>query len=342
MPLPQRIRQPFLLVFLGTLLIVLTIAAVTAGAWAQLNSPLNLEQPVRFDVPAGASLASISDRLAARGWLQQPRVFTAWARLSGNAARIQAGEYELSASLTPRQLLDKLVNGDVTSYQLTLVEGWTFRQALEQIWNSPGIRVTLAGQSDAAIADGLGLPHDNPEGLLFPDTYFYPAGTADREILLRAYRRLDTILNDSWAQRAVGLPVDSAYQALILASIVEKETGVAGERGRIAGVFARRLQLGMRLQSDPTVIYGMGSRYQGNIDRAALREETPYNTYRINGLPPTPIALAGREAIAASVNPEVTDALYFVARGDGSHQFSSTLEEHNAAVRRYQLNQDAQ
>ena len=283
-------------------------------------------------------MSSISDRLAQEGWLNHPFLFTVWARLTDSAQRLQVGEYEIDPAMTSRQLLEKLTSGDVKQYQLTLVEGWTFKQALQEIWNNPAIVPTLRDQPVALIASELNLPHNNPEGLIFPDTYFYSKGTSDREILQRAADRLDAILAQSWNNRLGALPFDTPYQALILASIVEKETAVPAERQRVAGVFVRRLEQGIRLQSDPTVIYGMGESYDGNIDRNALNEQTPYNTYRINGLPPTPIALVGAQAIEASLNPEAADYLYFVSRGDGSHYFSVTLEEHNEAVRRYQLN----
>ncbi len=308
--------------------------------WNHLNRPLQLPVAVVFEVSPGSSLSGVSDRLAREGWLQKPFLFVLWARLTGNAERLQAGEYELNPVTTPRQLLQKLVTGDVKQHQLTLVEGWTFQQALEEIWRSSGVVTELEGQSHAQIAAQLSLSHSNPEGLIFPDTYFYVRGVSDLEILQRAADRLQSILTESWNERVGALPFDDPYQALILASIVEKETAVATERGQIAGVFVRRLEQGIRLQSDPTVIYGMGESYDGNIDRNALNEMTPYNTYRIAGLPPTPIALAGAESIHASMNPETTDYLYFVSRGDGSHYFSATLEEHNDAVRRYQLNQD--
>ncbi|MCB1671765.1 MAG: endolytic transglycosylase MltG [Gammaproteobacteria bacterium] len=342
MPFINRIKRPWLLLAVSAVLLTVVIVIAGLRAWALLNSPLALPGSVIFDVPAGSSLGTVSDELAAQGWLETPLLFKLWSRYSGHAGRLQAGEYELEPALTPVQLLEKLVAGDVKQYQLTLVEGWTFTQALETIQSSPGIAVTLGGLSAEEIAERLAFHYANPEGQLFPDTYFYTRGTTDAEILSRAHRRLLAILEEVWAQRLGVLPLDSPYQALILASIVEKETAVAAERPQIAGVFIRRLEQNMRLQSDPTVIYGMGERYNGNIDRAALNEVTPYNTYRINGLPPTPIALSGREAIIASVNPDAGAALYFVARGDGSHQFSATLDEHNAAVRRYQLGENVQ
>ena len=338
--LPFKPERPWWL-FVGSFVVILALSAIlVARSWNQLNSPLPLSEPVVFELAPGSSLAAVSDRLAQHGWLDHPSLFVVWARITDSAQRLQAGEYQIDPGMTSRQLLEKLINGDVKQYQLTLVEGWTFQQALQEIWSSPGIDDTLLNQSTSQISSKLNLRQDNPEGLIFPDTYFYSKGTSDREILQRAANRLESVLADSWEDRLGALPFDTPYQALILASIVEKETAVPEERGLVAGVFVRRLEQGIRLQSDPTVIYGMGEDYDGNIDRNALNETTPYNTYRINGLPPTPIALVGKEAIDASLNPETGDFLYFVSRGDGSHYFSATLEEHNEAVRRYQLNQD--
>lgn len=327
------------LLLVGIAALVLLAGALIAKAWNQLNSPLPIPEPVVFEITAGSSLSRVSAKLAREGWLDHPFLFGVWARITDSTQRLQSGEYEIDPGMTSRQLLDKLTSGDVKQYQLTLVEGWTFQQALQEIWNSPGIVKVLQGQGSAEIAAQLGVMHQNPEGLIFPDTYFYTRGTSDLEIMQRAADRLETLLAQSWASRVGALPIDTPYQALILASIVEKETALATERGLVAGVFVRRLEQGIRLQSDPTVIYGMGDSYQGNIDRNALNEQTPYNTYRINGLPPTPISLVGKEAIDATLHPEEGDYLYFVSRGDGSHYFSATLEEHNEAVRRYQLNQ---
>ncbi|MEO1932376.1 MAG: endolytic transglycosylase MltG [Pseudohongiella sp.] len=232
--------------------------------------------------------------------------------------------------------LRKFVAGETLQYRLTLVEGWTFDQALNEIWLSEKVNIELTGLSKSEISVSLNLETENPEGMFFPDTYFYTAGTSDREILLRAKENLENILADAWGNRLGALPLESSYEALILASIIEKESSVESERGHISGVFVRRLEQGMRLQSDPTVIYGLGPDFDGSIKSKDLRNETAYNTYRIKGLPPTPIALAGIESIEASVNPLPSNYLYFVATGDGGHKFSSSLEEHNAAVNEYQ------
>jgi UPF0755 protein len=324
--------------WIAAILIVLILLFVGIS-WYRLNSPLSLDTAESFEVFPGNSLNQVSNELTNLGYLNAPLLFTSWARLTGKASQIKAGEYELISPTTPLQLLDKLVAGDIIQYQLTLVEGWTLQQALEAIWSAPGIIESLKTLSTSDIARVMQLEYPNAEGLFFPDTYFYSKGTQDTEILVRAHEQLKTILEQSWSDRLGALPYESAYEALIMASIIEKESAASSERGHIAGVFIRRLENGMRLQSDPTVIYGLGGRYDGNISRSSLEEATAYNTYRINGLPPTPIALAGRESIEASLNPISSSYLYFVSKGDGSHYFSSTLEEHNAAVRQYQLNE---
>ena len=293
--------------------------------------------PVKIEVVAGSSLSRVAMELSKAGYLSSPMLFKLWARLQGAENSIQTGEYELSAGITPAQLLDKIVRGDSVQYRITLVEGWTFQQALEALWNAENIRSSLNNSSPTEIAQRMNLDYENPEGLLYPDTYFYTKGTLDIELLLRANERLDTVLSQAWESRLGALPYANSYEALTMASIIEKESASNSERALIAGVFVARLDLGMRLQSDPTTIYGMGDRYAGNIRRADLLEETPYNTYRIDGMPPTPIALSGKESILAALNPSASDYLYFVARVDGSHQFSRTLEEHNAAVREHQL-----
>ena len=229
----------------------------------------------------------------------------------------------------------------MVQYSLTLVEGWSFRQVRAALVRQEKLEQRLADLDDKALMDRLGLAGVSPEGRFFPDTYRYVSGMSDQDLLKQASARLDQVLDEEWARRADGLPYRKPYDALIMASMVEKETGVAEERGQIAGVFVRRLRSGMRLQTDPTVIFGLGERYNGNLTRAHLQQPTPYNTYVIDGMPPTPIALAGREAIHAALNPVAGKSLYFVARGDGSHVFSETLEQHNRAVREYQLKRRA-
>jgi UPF0755 protein len=256
------------------------------------------------------------------------------------ATRLKAGEYRLQPGTSPEMLLDQFVAGDVILHALTLPEGWTFRQALAAIQSHPQVTAELAGLGDAAILARLGLRDANPEGLFFPDTYRFPRGTTDREILRQAHARLETELAAAWSRRAPDLPFDDSYEALILASLVEKETGAADERPLIAGVFVNRLKKGMRLQTDPSVIYGLGDKFDGNLRRGDLERDTDYNTYTRAGLPPTPIALAGRAALEAAVRPARTDSLYFVATGlgDGRHYFSASLAAHNANVSRHLAN----
>jgi len=289
-----------------------------------------------FEISAGSSLAKVSNDLTNAGLIEDPVFFILLAKWRNAENSIKTGEYSLDGNITPAQLLRKFVAGETLQYRLTLVEGWTFDQALTEIWSSEKVNIELAGLSKSEISTSLNLETENPEGMLFPDTYFYTAGTSDREILLRAKENLDNILADAWGNRLGALPLESSYDALILASIIEKESSVESERGHISGVFVRRLEQGMRLQSDPTVIYGLGPDFDGNLKSKDLRNETAYNTYRIKGLPPTPIALAGIESIDASVNPLSSSYLYFVATGDGGHKFSSSLEEHNSAVNEYQ------
>ncbi|KAF1071648.1 MAG: Endolytic murein transglycosylase [Pseudomonas citronellolis] len=314
------------------------------AAWEQqraLHQPLQLTEERLLDVPAGASpgllLTRLQDEDVLRGafWLRQ------YWRFNLSQQALHSGEYRLKPGMSAEDLLALWRRGEVVQYNLTLVEGWTFHQLRELLARQPKLDATLAGLSDEEVMQRLGKPGVVPEGRFFPDTYRFVKGTRDIDLLKQAYQRMETILQDEWSSRASDLPYSDPYQALTMASLVEKETGVAEERAQIAGVFVRRLQKNMLLQTDPTVIYGMGARYTGKISRADLREPTPYNTYLVAGLPPTPIAMPGREAIHAALNPADGDALYFVARGDGSHVFSSSLEDHNKAVQAFQLKRRA-
>lgn len=315
----------------------LLVAVAFLFAIRYLQTPIStLTESVIFEVAPGSSFTRISSNLEAAGYLEYPLLFRLLARWRGVESVIKTGEHEIPALLSPEQLLTSLVQGNIKQYRVTLVEGWTFRQALEAIWSSEKTVRELQEYDPALISKSLDLPVSDPEGMLFPDTYFYTAGTTDLQILRRASSRLNEVLGNAWEQRLGALPYASAYDALVLASIIEKESAHGAERGHIAGVFVRRLENGMRLQSDPTVIYGLGDLFDGNLTRAHLEQLTPYNTYRIAALPPTPIALAGLESIKASLHPLPSDYLYFVAKGNGEHHFSNTLEEHNAAVRTYQ------
>jgi UPF0755 protein len=258
-------------------------------------------------------------------------------RVLGRADDLQAGGYELPQRVTPYRLLEMISRGEVSQAQITFIEGWTFAQVRAALAAHPQVSHQAAGLSDQEILRRIGVSEAHPEGLFFPDTYFFSPGTSDLKILARAHHTLTSRLDAMWANRAPGLPYRTPYDALIMASIVEKETGLESERGMIAAVFVNRLKRQMRLQTDPTVIYGLGPAFDGNLRRRDLEADTPYNTYTRGGMPPTPIAMPGQRALEAALRPAKSDALYFVARGDGSSQFSSNLEDHNRAVRRFQL-----
>lgn len=302
-----------------------------------LASKLNLNEPVIYEIRTGQSLVGITRDLTEMRILQRP-VFLVWhARLSGKASMIKAGEYQLSPGLSTAELLEMFVSGRVYQRSLTIVEGWTFRELLEAVRSAPSLKKTLNEVAPDKIMAKIGFPDTHPEGRFLPDTYHFPKGTTDAAFLTRAYGAMEHYLEKAWRRRDAGLPFDNPYDALILASIVEKETAVPEERERIAGVFVERLRRGMRLQTDPTVIYGIGAAFDGNLRRRDLDRDTPYNTYTRKGLPPTPIANPGTASIDAVMHPIVDGSLYFVAKGDGSHHFSATYEEHTQAVTRYQL-----
>lgn len=322
--------------------LIVVIAFTAAVLWQlfrqYLAEPLPISQPVVIMVAQGQSLQRISSDLANEGLLPWPQVFTLWARWQGHDRSLKTGEYELTPGLTPVSLMALLMSGRNVQYPVTLIEGWTVRQALEHLWQQNTVIATLQDKTEAELLTLLSSPLPALEGSLFPDTYFHTRGTTDEDIVRRAHQRLLSVLESEWQSRAQELPYETPWQALIMASIIERESGYQAEKADIAGVFVRRLQRGMRLQSDPTIIYGMGDAYTGVIRRSDIDTTTPWNTYRIDGLPPTPIALSGRDSIHAALNPREGTALYFVSRGDGSHQFSDTLQEHNAAVRQYLRN----
>ena len=320
------------------LLLALLAAGIALGVYQRFrNTPLHLSaDEIIYEIAPGTSLRQLAYDLHARDMLEHPRLLILLGRELDVATRLQAGEYRLAAGMTPQTLLQLLVDGKVIQHAITLVEGQTFREFLQRIQAHPFIEVTLQGVDDAEIMDRLGHPGLHPEGRFLPDTYHFTRGTTDLAFLGRAFSAMSAYLEAAWPDRDADLPLQTPEEALILASIVEKETGLAEERPVIAGVFVRRLQRGMRLQTDPTVIYGLGEQFDGNLRRRDLENDTPYNTYTRNGLPPTPIAMPGAEAIAAVLHPAAGDSLYFVSRGDGSHYFSATLEEHNLAVDKYQ------
>lgn len=324
----------FIIIFLG----LLASALVYYDHALKTDLPLP-ESGLLIEIKKGASLNQILGELSSELVLEQPWPIKLYARQTNLGNTIKAGEFLLKPPMNGRQLLHFLSSNNQVSYAVQFIEGSTVNEVLRALGAQEKLQQTLVGVTQDELAQKLGLGSlANLEGQFYPDTYFYHKGDTDMAILKRANVRLQSILNEEWAGRESHLPLKSAYEALILASIIEKETGVPAERSEIAGVFVRRLQKNMRLQTDPTVIYGMGERYQGKLRRKHLLEETAYNTYRIQGLPPTPIALVGRAAIHAALHPKPGNSLYFVAKGDGSHQFSATLEEHNRAVRQYQLN----
>ena len=302
------------------------------------QSPLNIaEQGVRYEIKSGDTLTALARNLHQQNVLEKPRYLKLLAKVRGTANKIKIGEYLFEQGTTPEQLLKQIVKGATIQYSATIVEGLNFREMMAELRKNEYLEHTLKGQKPAAIMALIGKPGEHPEGRFLPDTYLFPRGTTDVDFLKRAYNAMENLLKEEWEKRQDGLPIKTPYEALILASIVEKETAVPSERNAIAGVFVRRLNKRMRLQTDPTVIYGMGEKFDGNIRKKDLLKDTPYNTYRRRGLPPTPIAMPGVDAIRAALNPADGDSLYFVARGDGSHEFSSTLDQHNNAVIKYQL-----
>lgn len=331
-------RRKFLLLLeIGLILVGLALGWSAWKVHSALEQPLHVEQERMLEVPNGTTPNRMFYRMQTDGLLDDAVWLRLYWRFNMAGTPLHTGEYRLTPGMTVNQLFDAWRRGDVVQYNLTLVEGWTFRQVRAAVAKHEKITQTLDGLSDAEVMEKLGHSGVFPEGRFFPDTYRFVRGMSDVEFLQQAYMRLEQVLAKEWAERATDLPYRDPYQALIMASLVEKETGIPQERAQIAGVFVRRLRLGMMLQTDPTVIYGMGERYNGKITRADLREPTPYNTYTISGLPPTPIAIVGREAIHAALNPANGTSLYFVARGDGSHVFSDDLDNHNSAVREYQL-----
>nr|VFJ43413.1 MAG: UPF0755 protein [Candidatus Kentron sp. DK]VFJ52892.1 MAG: UPF0755 protein [Candidatus Kentron sp. DK] len=344
-PEPKRSRWQLALVLVGALVLAAVLGAVFLFVERArvLDGPLALDgEPVLLVVKNGMTLRGVARELSRRGLLARSWPLIWEARWQGVASRIKAGEYRLESGLTARELLDKLVRGDVLLRTLTIVEGWNFTELLAAVRVREYLTHTLEKDSTpATIMERLGLPGRHPEGRFYPETYHFPRATTDVAFLKRAWSTMERELARQWEQRAEGLPYKTPDEALILASIIEKETGTPEERSQIAGVFARRLQKGMRLQSDPTVIYGMGDSFTGNIRKRDLLRPTPYNTYTIPALPPTPIAMPGGASIHAALHPAEGESLYFVAKGDGSHQFSATLKEHNRAVARYQLRRKA-
>lgn len=321
-------------------MIFLVLAAVFLFAgWFvyHANAPVQLPTvPYEFPIKSGSSLRSVAKQLADAGVLHDTWSFVLLSRLMGYASLLKAGDYELTENTSPWQLLKRVTTGDVNQSEVRFIEGWTFSQLRSTLNEHPAVRHDTAGLSDLEIMRLIGADETAAEGLFFPDTYYFVRGNSDITILKRAYRAMQNNLAAAWAGRATNLPLTDAYQALILASIIEKETGREGDRSNIAGVFVNRLRLGMRLQTDPTVIYGLGNKFDGNLRKKDLLTDQEYNTYTRRGLPPTPIALPGLASIQAALNPAKISALYFVAKGNGESQFSSNLTDHNRAVAKYQ------
>ncbi len=326
------------------IVVVVTASGLTLSyqyARQLMQTPLPMAgEAIDFIIPPGTAFSRVVNDLASQDVLLHPRLFTAWASWKGQEGKIQAGEYRVTAGTTPLELLNIMVAGKVLQHAVTMIEGWNVTELLAALGNESVLEQTLGDADAGEFVALLSLRYPHPEGLFAPETYHYTRGTTDVELLQRAHAAQMKQLEEAWATRDIGLPFETAYDALILASIVEKETALESERPLIAGVFVRRLQNRMRLQSDPTVIYGLGVAYDGNIKKRDLESDTPYNTYTRRGLPPTPIALPGKAAIGAVMNPAAGDALYFVASGtgDGSHIFSATLEEHNQAVQDFLRN----
>lgn len=331
--------KKFSLIALSVLLAVALVAgglAAYAWHWATRAVEMNAER-IQYTVPAGSGVRTIAQVMKDAGIDVNADGLVALARYTGMDRQIKAGAYEARRGDSPRRLLERMAAGDMVQARLTLVEGWTYQRIRQALRESPAVRQTLDGVDDAELLERLGSQYPSPEGLFMPDTYVFVPGTTDFDILRQAYRAQQDFLQEQWEQRSAGLPLATPYEALILASIVEKETGRTEERARVAGVFTNRLQRGMLLQTDPTVIYGMGEKYDGRIRKRDLQTDTPWNTYTRAGLPPTPIASPGRASILAALHPESHAYYYFVARGDGSSAFSANLREHNRAVSKYIL-----
>jgi UPF0755 protein len=325
---------------------VFSLAAIgAAGAyWVWQDMQLTLDQPISlpmhnatFEIERGATLKQVADRLHSKGWLKNSLYLRIEARRAQVASQVKAGLYDVADASTPRELLTQFVSGDVKVFRITFVEGATFREIRDVLTTTEDLVSTIEDRQNSWVAAQISASLTNVEGQLFPSTYYFSHGDTDIDVLRRAHARMQELLAVYWASRTPDLPYKTAQEALTMASIVEKETGQGNERATIAGVFVRRLQLNMKLQTDPTVIYGLGESFDGNLRRVDLESDTPYNTYTRTGLPPSPIAMPGEAAIRAALNPKVGKALYFVGKGDGSHEFSTNLEDHNAAVRRYQI-----
>ncbi|WP_455217771.1 endolytic transglycosylase MltG [Kaarinaea lacus] len=336
----QRMSRSLIL----KVVVIMLIFGGAYGGWLVMDYRSFVGEPIHFgkdgllyEIKSGKTLTHVAKNLQSRGLIETASYLVWLGKLSGTANDIKAGEYRFKDGITPERLLEQIVNGETLQYALTIVEGWTFRQLMDAVHSNEYLLHTLSDYNDEQIMEQIGHKGEHPEGRFLPDTYHFPRFTTDVDFLKRAYNAMQNLIEKEWPNRAIDVEYKTPYEALIMASIVEKETSLPSERKLIAGVFNRRLIKRMRLQTDPTVIYGLGRTFDGNIRRRDLRKDTPYNTYLHSGLPPTPIAMPGRDAVIAALNPQPGEELYFVSRGDGSHQFSTTLEAHNAAVVEFQL-----
>ena len=334
--LPLLIRRIFVTLALLVVLSILAVVVVMQTSTMKMQQHLLIEQTEFFTIKPGTSFNAFSKHLVNKGWLKERFWLRSYAKFNPQQSIIKSGTYQVKAKMRVIELLNLVVSGKEHQFSITFIEGSTFQQVLAQLAQHRHITHQLVGLTVAEIAQKLAIRQDNPEGWLFPETYAFTQDTSDISILKRAYEKMQSALNEQWQNRALDLPYTSAYQALIMASIIEKESGRHAEHPRIASVFVNRLNKKMRLQTDPTVIYGLGDRYQGDITYAHLREKTAYNTYKIKGLPPTPIALPGAQALQAALQPELSNYLYFVSNGAGEHIFSTNLADHNRAVTKYQ------
>jgi len=331
----MKSRRSLLVIALTLVSAAVIAAAASVVFW--LERPLVLaSDPVELSIEPGSSPRDIAEAWVRAGVKTSPFALYEWFRWSGKSRRIRAGSYEAGSGTTPMSLLEKMVRGDETLAVVRLNEGWTFRQIRAELARAEALKPATAGLSDEAVMAAIGAPGVSPEGRFHPDTYAYSKGSSDLAVLTRAHRALERRLAAAWQERDPSTPLKSADDALTLASIVEKETGLGSDRGRVAGVFLNRIRIGMPLQTDPTVIFGLGTAFDGNLRKRDLLADTPYNTYTRTGLPPSPIAIPGKAALLATMHPDATKALYFVARGDGSSEFSESLADHNRAVNRFQ------
>ncbi|CAG4887567.1 Endolytic murein transglycosylase [Paraburkholderia gardini] len=325
--------------FIAGVILIALVAAAIAGGYHWATTPVELGTPqLDVTIKPHSSLRSVTGQLNRGGVPVEPELFVLMTRVLGLQSQLKSGNYEFKTGITPYEVLQKIARGDVNEYVATIIEGWTFRHMRAEIDANPALKHDTAGMTDADLMKAIGAPEasiGNGEGLFFPDTYLFDKNTSDIEVYRRAYRLMKLRLDEAWSTRAAGLPFKTPYEALTMASIIEKETGKTSDRPMVAAVFANRLKVGMPLQTDPTVIYGLGDNYAGRLKKRDLQTDTPYNTYTRRGLPPTPIALPGVASLQAAMNPAQTTALYFVSRGDGSSIFSDTLDAHNKAVDKY-------